>query len=209
MQTQAQFLESILLNHSSYLLQLFASYFIVNSDRSCIYFPLGLWTPVITGFTYMWGCFFVRSTTSTEVLPIQNDSYVFLAPQTPKSYWRFKWYNSTELFFFQNSGQESCWSAAAQHLPILQTMPEASRTDLERGYRASKGRLPGREKTGTATLTTELKQQGSSRQRDGGGRGMQGAGRGSDEEDRRDKGNTCMKRNICSHNRETGRKLSK
>lgn len=88
-------------------------------------------------------------------------------------------------------------------------MPEASQTDLERGYGASKGRLPGREKTGTATLTTELKQQGSSQQRDGGGRDMQRTGRESDEEDRRDKGNTCMKRNIRSHNREMGRKLNK
>lgn len=119
MQTQAQFLESILLNHSSYLLQLFASYFIVNSDRSCIYFPLGLWTPVITGFTYMWGCFFVRSTTSTEVLPIQNDSYVFLAPQTPKSYWRFKWYNSTEIFFFSKFRPREllkCSCTASSHI---------------------------------------------------------------------------------------------
>lgn len=59
-------------------------------------------------------------------------------------------------------------------------MPEASRTDLEPGYRASKGSLPGGEKTGLVYLTTELKQQGSSPKRDGGGRGMQRTGRESE-----------------------------
>lgn len=173
----------------------------MNSDRSCLYFLLSLWTPVITGFTYMWGCFFVRSTTSTEVLPLQKDSYVFLLPRLLNHTGISR--GTTQLnFFFQNSGQESCWSTAAQHLPILQTVPEASRTDLERGYGASKGRLPGREKTGTATLTTELKQQGSSQQRDGGGRGMQGTGRESDEEDRRDKGNVYEKEYMFSQQRE-------
>lgn len=93
-------------------------------------------------------------------------------------------------------------------------MPEASRTDLEQGYRASKGSLPGREKTGLVHLTIELKQQKSSSKRDGGGgSSMQRTGRESEGEDRRAKGNiyihihiyVCMKRNIYSteetHNR--------
>lgn len=88
----------------------------------------------------------------------------------------------------------------------MQTTPEASRTDLEQGYTASKGRLPGREKTGPVNLTTELKQQGSSRKRDGGGRGTQRTGRESDEEDRRAKGNIYMKRNMNSHSKSLGRK---
>lgn len=59
-------------------------------------------------------------------------------------------------------------------------MAEASRTDLEQGYRASKGSLPGGEKTGLVYLTTELKQEGSSCKKDGGGgQRMQRTGRDS------------------------------
>lgn len=99
-------------------------------------------------------------------------------------------------------------STAAQHLPVLQTTPEASRTDLEQGYRASKGSLPGGEKTGLVHLTTELKQQGSSPKRDGGGggRGTQRTGRESEGEDRRGKGNGYMKRNIYFTEETLGRK---
>lgn len=77
-------------------------------------------------------------------------------------------------------------------------MPEGSRTDLEQGYRASKGSLPGGEKTGLAHLTTELKQQGNSPERNGGGgrRGMQRTGRELEVEDERTKDNVYMKRNM-------------
>lgn len=86
-------------------------------------------------------------------------------------------------------------------------MPEASRTDLEQGYRASKGSLPGGEKTGLVHLTTELKQQGSSHKRDGGGgRGTQRTGKESEGEDRRAKGNVSMKRNIYFTKETRGRK---
>lgn len=77
-------------------------------------------------------------------------------------------------------------------------MPEGSWTDLEQGYRASKGSLPGGEKTGLVRLTTELKQQGSSSKTNGGGgrRGMQRTGRELEVENRRTKDNAYMKRNM-------------
>jgi len=90
---------------------------------------------------------------------------------------------------------------------VLQTTPEASRADLEQGYRASKGSLPGGEKTGPVHLTTELKQQGSSPERDGeGGRGTQRTGREAEGEDRRAKGNVYMKRNLYFTKETQGRK---
>lgn len=93
----------------------------------------------------------------------------------------------------------------------MQTRPEASRTDLEQGSRASKGSLPGGEKTGLVHLTTELKQQENSPTRDGrgGGRGMQRTGRKSEGEDRRAKGNVYMKRNIYFTKENQSRKLMK